>query len=223
MNILSPSILAADFCRLGEEISAVESAGAQYLHIDVMDGHFVPNITVGLPVVSGIRSFTELLLDVHLMISNPGKFAGKFAGAGADIITFHIETFHSAHEIGALINQIKSYGKKAALAINPKTPVSAVFPHFADLDMVLIMLVEPGFGGQIMIPECLDKIQRARNYANKVNPGLKIEVDGGITLANVNQVISRGADVIVAGSAVFGKSSTGETAENAEKFMKLLI
>lgn len=211
-NILSPSILAADFWRLGEEISAVERAGAKVLHIDVMDGVFVPSISFGMPVLRSVRKRTDLFLDVHLMIQNPEKYIEEFADCGADLINFHLE---AAQDPEAVICQIRAREKKAGITIKPATPVSAVEPYLELVDMVLVMTVEPGFGGQALIPECLGKVRELRNIADRRKPELAIEVDGGIKSSNLMTVLEAGANVIVAGSAVFG----GDAEEKARDFI----
>ena len=201
MNKLSVSILAADFCKLGDELHQAEAAGAHYVHIDVMDGHFVPNISIGVPVVESLRKCSNLIFDVHLMISNPDDYIVAFANAGADIINFHVEA--TANPI-ALINKIKKLGKKAAITLNPNTPVEAVFPYLPMVDMVLVMSVFPGFGGQKFMPESLNRALDIREYITQNNLNVDIEMDGGINLDNVGEVISAGVNVIVAGSAIFG-------------------
>lgn len=200
MNILSPSILAADFWRLGEQIEVMEKAGVTYLHIDVMDGNFVPSISFGLPVLKSIRNRTDLFLDVHLMIENPEKYVDDFADHGADMVNFHLE---AASDVKSLIKQIKRLDKKVGITIKPATPVSAVEPYLELIDMVLVMTVEPGFGGQKLLPHCLDKVRELRRIVNERNLNLDIEVDGGVKPDNIKIVLEAGANIIVAGSAVF--------------------
>ncbi|NOX96667.1 MAG: ribulose-phosphate 3-epimerase [Nitrospirae bacterium] len=197
---IAPSLLAADFSRLGEEIRDVEKAGADLLHIDVMDGHFVPNLTVGVPVVASLKGKTKLPLDVHLMIDNPRKFVEPFARAGADIITFHIEVVSAPEEV---LEAIKSYGLKAGLALNPSTPLSKIEPVLNDLDLVLLMTVNPGFGGQKFMPEVIPKMKELRQIIEGRKLSLDIEVDGGINRETAKQIIAAGANVLVAGTAVF--------------------
>jgi len=203
MAIVAPSILSADFSKLAEEVQKVEKAGSEYIHIDIMDGHFVPNLTMGPCVVSSLRPHSKAVFDVHLMIENPEKYVESFAKSGADILTVHYET---AKDIKSLINQIKSLGVKVGLTINPPTPVEVILPYVDDVDMVLIMTVNPGFGGQSLIEDCLDKIR----FLRKRYPELDIEVDGGVKLDNLDKVIQAGANIIVAGSAVFNAESPEE-------------
>ncbi len=211
-NILSPSILAADFSILGEQIRAVDEAGAQYIHIDVMDGVFVPSISFGMPVIETIRKVTKRIFDVHLMIVEPERFVKEFAACGADSITFHLEATEDADEV---IDQIHALGCRAGMAIKPKTPIEAVRKYLEKLDMLLVMTVEPGFGGQKYIPESTERIRQVRHMAQELQTKLDIEVDGGITADNVHVVLEAGANVVVAGSAVF----RGNIKENVEKFM----
>ena len=199
---IAPSILSADFSRLGEEIRAVEAAGADIIHVDVMDGHFVPNITIGPLVVEACRKVTKLPLDVHLMIENPERYIADFAKAGADYITVHAEAAYHLHR---LIQNIREHkGVRAAVSLNPATPLEALDYVLPDLDMVLIMSVNPGFGGQAFIPSQLDKIRALRKRIDDRKLGLEIEVDGGVKPGNAAEIAAAGADILVAGSAVFG-------------------
>jgi len=200
---IAPSILSADFSRLGDEIRAIEAGGADYVHIDVMDGHFVPNITIGPLLVDAVRKVTSLPLDVHLMIENPDLYIPEFAKAGADIITVHQEAVSHLHRT---VQLIRSLGKKAGVSINPATPVSTLEVILDELDLVLVMSVNPGFGGQSFIPSCLPKIEALRREIERRGLAVELEVDGGVKIDNIRQIVSAGADVLVAGSAVFGTS-----------------
>lgn len=201
MTILAPSILSADFSRLGEAVKQIETAGAQYLHIDVMDGHFVPNISFGAPVMKSIRSLSNMVFDVHLMISDPYKYIDDFAAAGADIITFHV---NSNSDVDKTIDKIKSHNIKCGLAVNPDIPIETMFPYKNKIDMALIMSVFAGFGGQSYIDDVNKKIKTAREF---FGPDFDIEVDGGINLKNKDIPLMHGANILVAGTAVFGADS----------------
>ena len=211
--IIAPSILSADFSKLGEEIALVESLGAEYLHFDVMDGHFVPNISFGVPVLQSISSIHQMVNDVHIMISDPEAFIKKFVDAGADIITFHYEACYDDDEVQDIINLIHSFGIKAGLSIKPKTPVEKIIKFLEDLDIVLIMSVEPGFGGQSFIPEALDKIVILRKLIDLNNYNCLIEVDGGINDKTAQLCKDAGVDILVAGSYLFGKEDIKERME----------
>ncbi|MDE6014811.1 MAG: ribulose-phosphate 3-epimerase [Acetatifactor sp.] len=200
MNILAPSILSADFWNLGEAVRQVEQEKVRWLHIDVMDGMFVPSISYGMPVIAGLRKRTELFFDIHLMIERPERYIQDFADCGADLINFHIEATEQVEET---IAAIRALGKKVGITIKPDTPVAAVEPYLELVDMVLVMTVEPGFGGQKLIPQCLEKVREVRAMVAAKGLSIDIEVDGGICAENVAEAVAAGANVVVAGSAVF--------------------
>jgi len=204
---VAPSILSADFAKLGDEVKDVELGGADYIHVDVMDGHFVPNITIGPLIVEAIRPVTTLPLDVHLMIENPDAYIPQFAKAGADIITVHVEACRHLHRT---IQLIKEHGVKPGVVLNPSTPVEMIKHIIEDIEMVLLMTVNPGFGGQAFIPNVLPKIREVRQLADQLNPTLEIEVDGGINAETAVLVKEAGANVLVAGSFIYNNSNREE-------------
>ena len=208
MKIIAPSILSADFSVLGEEIAAVEAAGADWIHIDVMDGHFVPNITMGPGVVKSLRKMTVLPFDVHLMIESPEQYIHPFAEAGSDRITVHMEALIHLHQ---MVSQIKELGLKAGVSLNPATPLSFVESILTDIDLLLIMTVNPGFGGQQFIKTMLSKIRQARELIDRFAPAVLLEVDGGVTLTNLPAILKAGADVLVAGASIFGSGNYRDT------------
>ncbi len=200
--MIAPSILSADFSRLGEEIRAVEAAGADVIHVDVMDGHFVPNITIGPLIVKAVRAVTRLPVDVHLMITDPDRYVNDFIDAGADWVTVHVEACTHLHRT---LGMIRERGKKAGAVLNPATSLTTLEYVLTDLDLVMLMSVNPGFGGQSFIESSLEKIRRLRQMLDAVNPGAGIEVDGGISPATIKRVAAAGANIFVAGSAVYGQ------------------
>ena len=210
---LAPSILAADFARLGEEIAAATRGGADQIHVDVMDGHFVPNITIGVPVVKSLRKATSLPLDVHLMITDPDQYLEPFIDAGADMVSVHVEVLPHLHRT---IAQIKKLGAKAGVVLNPSTPIAAIEEIAADVDFVLVMSVNPGFGGQVFITNSLKKIRGVRTLLDRVGNAAPIEVDGGVDLTTVTSVVEAGAEWLVAGNAIFA----GGHAESAARALK---
>ena len=210
---LAPSILSADFGILKEQLQLIDEAGAQYVHFDVMDGVFVPSISFGLPVLKSIRPYTDRLFDVHLMITEPERYINDFADAGADIITVHAE---ACKHLDATIEKIKAAGAMAGVAINPATPVSTITHVLEKVDMVLIMTVNPGFGGQKLIPYTLDKVRELNELVQRKGIKIDIEVDGGITINNIEEALNAGANIIVAGSAVFN----GDVKANAEALLE---
>lgn len=217
MKKIAPSILSADFSRLGEEVLAVEAAGADYIHIDVMDGRFVPNITIGPLVVEAVRKVTKLPLDVHLMIEEPERYVEEFAKAGADIIVVHAEASRHLHR---LVQQIKGLGKRAGVSLNPATSLHELDYLLEDLDLVLLMTVNPGFGGQSFIESCIPKIQQLRAMLDRRGCEAELEIDGGVKPSNIARVAHAGADVLVAGSAVFGSGDYAATIAEMKRLMQ---
>ena len=215
MNCLSPSILSADFANLGEQVKLLDEAGAQYVHIDVMDGMFVPSISFGMPVIKSIRDCSDRIFDVHLMIEEPGRYIDDLAEVGADLITVHAEP---CKHLDRTIEAIKEKGLLAGVALNPATPLSAIEWVLPKVDMVLIMSVNPGFGGQKLIPYTVEKVRALKKMIDEKGLKIDIEVDGGVNLENVTEVMDAGANIIVAGSAVF----KGDISENVERFLDVL-
>ncbi|MEW9077711.1 ribulose-phosphate 3-epimerase [Terrisporobacter glycolicus] len=211
---LAPSILSADFAKLLEDVKKVEKAGCEYLHIDVMDGHFVPNITLGPGIVKSLRKDVNMVFDTHLMIENPDNYIKDFVDAGSDLIVVHVEACRHLHRT---IQNIKSYNVKAGVALNPATPIETIKHVLQDVDMVLIMTVNPGFGGQSFIESVIEKIKELKQIIDEKNLNVDIQVDGGIKPSNINQVVEAGANVIVAGSAIFNSENIEETVKLMRK------
>ena len=212
---IAPSLLSCDFSKMGEEIERMDQAGADWMHLDVMDGHFVPNITFGAPIIKAVRKLSNRPFDVHLMISEPIRYIADFAASGADMITVHVE---ACSDVVATIEKIREYKLKVGITLNPDTPVSAIKPYLNRVDMVLIMSVNPGFGGQKFITSSVDKIKEVKRLRDELNLSYDIEVDGGINIDNLATVLEAGANVIVAGSAIF----RGDAAENVKKFKSIM-
>ena len=214
---ISPSILSADFSQLGNEIKRLEEGGADLIHVDVMDGHFVPNLTIGPPVIKNLRKYTNLPFDVHLMISPVHKYIENYAEAGADIITIHPEATENLRDS---INLIKKFGKRVGISLNPKTEIETLIEEIENIDLVLVMSVNPGFGGQKFMPEVLDKIKKLKKIKDQNNYKFNIEVDGGINFSNSKIVLEAGADILVSGTTIF-KENNGNIKTNIEKLKSM--
>ncbi len=214
---ISPSILSADFSQLGSEIKKLEEGGADLIHVDVMDGHFVPNLTIGPPVIKNLRKYTTLPFDVHLMITPVHKYIENYAEAGADIITIHPE---ATENLKGSINLIKKFGKKVGVSLNPKTEIKTLIDEIKNIDLVLVMSVNPGFGGQKFMPEVLDKIKELKNIKDRNQYHFNIEVDGGINFSNAKMVLEAGADILVSGTTIF-KENNGDIKNNIEKLKSM--
>lgn len=217
MKLIAPSILSADFSKLSDELVRIEKSGADIIHIDVMDGHFVPNLTFGAPVVKAIRHCTKLPFDVHLMISNPLKYIGDFAAAGADSITFHIESDDDPTKV---ISEIKKHNIKTAVSVKPNTAAEVIFPYLPYIDMVLVMTVEPGFGGQAFMPDMLGKIETIKSEIDRLGRDIKIEVDGGINFTTAVSASNAGADIFVAGNALFSTENMADAVNTMKAALK---
>ncbi|MBD5452571.1 MAG: ribulose-phosphate 3-epimerase [Lachnospiraceae bacterium] len=215
MNYLAPSILAADFCELGSQLDIIEQSEVPYIHVDVMDGMFVPSISFGMPVLECVRTRTKRFLDVHMMVQSPERYVDEFMRLGADGITIHVEACDCVHETLA---HIKSLGGKCGIAINPETPVEQAFPYLEEVDMVLVMTVRPGFGGQSYIRSCLDKIKGVRSEISKRGLPVDVEIDGGVRLGNLKENLDAGANIIVTGSAIF----KGDIQQNIDDFYNIM-
>ena len=199
--IIAPSLLSCDFTKMGEELRNLETSGADWAHHDVRDGHFVTNLTFGMPVIAALRPVSRLIFDVHLMIEEPETYLARYIDAGADVVTVHYE---ACGDVSSALRKIRERGKLAGLSIKPNTPAQVVFPYLSEADMILVMTVEPGYGGQSLIPDCLEKVREIKAYSERIGHSILVEVDGGVNTKNAAEVRAAGADILVAGSAVFG-------------------